>query len=253
MGAEIISVQLGELVLGVRANDPALTTQLRALLAGHVIEDDKTPPNLSLALGGRSGDKHQLCRSGAFVLRTTSVGRLLRAVPLLLDGYAPPRPGLVRLNAWVLVGAGDAVLVDRRYSDSLERLEARLARRGYRRSDGYFAEVDPGTGEVVLGPPRVAFAADAAATLEAPDDREVELAEGWRRPVRSLVTIEEESGDGEQPTPARRLWGLTPLVAHHRRMDVPGLRLLAAWLLDGRLEGGRRLDDAELLAAVTGG
>jgi hypothetical protein len=253
VGAEIIPVQLGDLVLGVRANDAALTTRLRALLAGHVVEGGKAPPNLSVALGRGPGDKHQLCRSGVFVLRTTSVGRLLRAVPLLLDGYAPPRRGVVRLSAWVLVGPDDAVLVDRRYTDSLERIEPRLARRGYQRWDGYFAEVEPGTGEVVLGPPRLTFADDAAATLEPPRDREVGPVKGWRRPVRSLLGVEEARGDGEEPTPARRLWRLTPLAAHHGRVDVPALRLLAAWLLEGRLRGGHRLDDAEVLAAVTGG
>jgi hypothetical protein len=186
------------------------------------------------------------------VLRTRLLGRLLRAVPLLLDGYAPPPKGLVRLNAWVLVGSDEAVLVDRRYTESLERLEPRLARNGYRRWDGYFAEVDPAAGEVALGPPRLILDADTAAALEPPDDREVGAVDAARRPVRSLIALEDEEGDGQQPTPARRLWGLVPLAVHQRRTDVAGLRLLAAWLLDGRVAGGRRLDDAELLSAVTG-
>jgi hypothetical protein len=251
VGAEIIPVQLGGLVLGVRANDASLTARLRELLADRIVEEGDTPPNLALALGsGR--DKHQLCRSGAIVLRTASVGRLLRAVPLLLDGYAPPATGVARLNACVLVGRDAAVLVDRRYTDALERLEPRLARRGYRRFDGFFAEVDPRTGEVVLGPPRLAFAAEAAATLEPPGDREIDPGEGGRYPVRSLVAIGGTSAEGESPTPGRRLWGLTSLVVHRQRTDVPGLRLLAGWVLDNRLEDRPPLDDAGLLAAITG-
>jgi hypothetical protein len=250
---DVITVQVGDLYVGLRANDEAIEQRLRDLLAPHVVDDVEAPPNLSLAVGTDDGTRrgvHLLYRSCARELRTPSLGRLLRAVPAQLDGYAPPPRDRIRLNARALVAADHAVLLDGRCDAQLERAEPRLARAGYRRSDAPFVEIDTATGELVLGPPRVDFAPAAAAALEAddpPGDREV-LLDGRRLPVRSMLVIDPSTPDRPVPNPAGLLSGLSSLAAdRHRRVDPEGVRLLASWLKDGRLALRPAIDTEALL------
>jgi hypothetical protein len=239
---DVITVRVGDLFLGLRTNDEAIEQRLRDLLAPHIVDDVEAPPNLSLALGTDEGARrgvHLLYRSSARELRTPSLGRLLRAVPAQLDGYAPRPQDRIRLNARALVADDHAVLIDGRCDAQLERVEPRLARAGYRRSDAPFAEIDAATGELVLGAPRIDFAPAAGAALEAhapPGDREVPL-DGRRLPVRSMLAIDPSILGRPAANPAGRLLGLSPLVAdRHRRVDPEGVRLLASWLTEGRLE-----------------
>jgi hypothetical protein len=247
------TVQVGDLCLGLRVNDEATERRLRDLLAPHIVDDVEAPSNVSLAVGtdgGTTRGVHLLYRSSTRELRTPSLGRLLRAVRAQLDSFAPPPEGRIRLHARALVADDHAVLVDRLCDAQLERVEPRLARIGYRRSDAPFAEIDTATGELVLGPPRVDFAPAATAALEADapvGDREVPL-DGRRLPVRSMLVIDPSTPGTPVTNPAGLLLGVSSLtVDRHRHVDPDGVRLLASWLTEGRLSLRDEIDGDAIL------
>ena len=85
--------------MGLRSNDHEVCGLLRRGLAPHVIEDVEVFPNLSLYRGDERGgtrELHRLYRRGATIVRTPSVGQLVRAAARALDTFLTPPEGLVR-------------------------------------------------------------------------------------------------------------------------------------------------------------
>jgi hypothetical protein len=210
-----IAVRVGELIVGVRTNDEETRTLLLGALRPLVASDVDAPPNLSLALGEVDGHVralHFLYRGGLSVVRTDSPGRLLRAALRHLEGFAPPPPDTIRLNAKLLVRGGDAVLVDSRFGGTVDVLERRIHRLGLHLVDVHAPTLDRATLEVRLEAPRLDVDTDGRGEIDRrhpPARHEVELHDD-RYPLRELVIWGDPDPDGRSP--AQRYAELTPLA-----------------------------------------
>jgi hypothetical protein len=230
VGAGPIAIRVGDLVIGVRTNDEEMTALLRGALRPHVEADLDAPPNLSLTFGAADGRKrgfHFLYRSGHSVVRTNSPGRLLRGAIRHLEGFAPAPPGMTRMNAKLLVRDGDAMLVDGRFGGTIDILERRLHRLGYRLVDVHTPLLDRETLEIRLQAPRLDTEPDGRVEIDRrypPAPEEVELHDGRYR-IRGLVIWSQEESDGQSP--AQRFAKLTPLAAGPDGIDADDLDVLA--------------------------
>jgi hypothetical protein len=226
-----IAVRVGDLIIGVRTNDEATSALLLGALRPLVVSDVDAPPNLSLALGEADGHVrglHFLYRGGLSVVRTGSVGRLLRAALRHLEGFAPPPPEATRLNAKLLVRGDDAILVDSRFGGTVDVLERRLHRLGFRLVDVHAPLLDRETLAVRLEAPRLDVDSDGRGEIDRlhpPTKREVELHDGHYR-LRGLVVLGDPEPDGQSP--AQRYAELTPLATGgDGNIDADGLAVLA--------------------------
>jgi hypothetical protein len=210
-----IAIRVGDLVIGVRTNDEEMSALLAGALRPHVEADLDVPPNLSLKFGetdGRVRDLHFLYRSGHSVVRTTSRGRLLRGALRHLESYAPAPPDMTPFNAKLLLRDGETVLVDGRFGTTLDVLERRLHRFGFRVVDVHAPLLDRETLEVKLDASQLEVDGDGRAEIDRrypPTPQELELHDARYRLGR-IVTWGEESPDGASP--AQRFAELTPLV-----------------------------------------
>jgi hypothetical protein len=210
-----IAVRVGDLIIGVRTNDDEMTALLVGALGPHVVPGVDPPPNLSLTFGERDGrvrDLHFLYRSGISVVRTNSTGRLLRAALRHLEGFAPPPAGATSLNAKLLVRGNDATLVDGRFGGTVDNLERRLHRLGFRLVDVHGPLLDRETLDVRLQAPRLDVGTAGRAEIDRrhpPTRHEVELHEG-RYSLRGLVAWGDPEPDGQSP--AQRYAELTALA-----------------------------------------
>jgi hypothetical protein len=211
-----IAIRVGDLVVGVRTTDDEMTALLAAALRPHVEVDADAPPNLSLTFGeskGRVRGLHFLYRSGHSVVRTESHGRLLRGAIRHLEGFAPAPPETMRVNAKLLVRNGDAVLVDGRFGGTVDTIERRLHRLGYRLVDVTTPVLDRETLEIRTEAPRLDADPEGRAEIDRrypPKPYEVELHDARYR-VRGLVVAGDPTPDGQSP--AQRYTELTPLAA----------------------------------------
>jgi hypothetical protein len=213
--ASPIAIRVGDLVIGVRTNHEEMTALLHRALRPHVEADLDAPPNLSLSFGEPEDGKrrlHFLYRSGYSVVRTNSPGRLLRGAIRHLEGYAPAPRGTKHLNAKLLVRDGDATLVDARFGGTVDIVERRLHRLGYRLVDVGEPLLDLETLEIKVEAPRLDPDPDGRAEIDRrypPTPHEVELHDVRYR-VRGLVTWGDPAPDGYSP--AKRHAELTPLA-----------------------------------------
>jgi hypothetical protein len=210
-----IAIRVGDLVIGVRTNDDEMTALLGGALRPHVEAELDAPPNLSLTFGesdGRVRGLHFLYRSGRSVVRTESRGRLLRGAMRHLEGFAPPPPGMTRVKAKLLVRDGEAMLVDGRFGGTVDIIERRLHRLGYRLVDVSTPLLDRETLEIQIGAPRVDTDPEGRAEIDRrypPKPHEVELRDARYR-VRGLVVAGDPTPDGQSP--AQRYTELTSLA-----------------------------------------
>ncbi len=256
MGADIITIEAGDLLLGVRANEPEAERWLRDLYAPSVVEGEVTPPpNVSVALGekevvGRS--MHLLYRGQTREVRTTSVGRVLRAVAAHLDSWLPALPGTTRLSARVLVGGNGAVLVDRHFDPAVVRAERRLRRVGFVQADVPSVDVDSETLDLVLRPPRVVPEPAAAARLDAvhpPGDDEVVL-DGRRLPLLRILASKRPLEPGERDAAANDLVWLATGMGDHDRFSKADLDVVARLFANGLVDVRPNVSDVDLLDLV---
>jgi hypothetical protein len=192
-----------------------MTALLRGALRPHVEADLDAPPNLSLTFGesnGRVRGLHFLYRSGRSVVRTESRGRLLRGAIRHLEGFAPAPPGMTHLNAKLLVRDGEAMLVDGRFGGTVDTIERRLHRLGYRLVDVGTPLLDRQTLEIRTEASRLDPDPEGRAEIDRrypPKPHEVELHDARYR-VRGLVVAGDPTPDGQSP--AQRYTELTPLA-----------------------------------------
>jgi hypothetical protein len=226
------------------------------LLPAHVVPEIEAPPNLSLFVGGDEGpvrELHRLYRGAMVVVHTRSEGRLLRAALAHLDGFADLPPGLLQLNARVLVRDGAALLVSALLAGNLDRVERRLERLGYQVVDVEGAPVDRAAAEVVLWSPRLEIDPDALADVERDhprERREFPLAPA-RLPIRGLVTLVGDPETNGQRSPARRLVDLAHLVLSDDGLVHPGdLELLNRLDDNGLVTRVQPLEDRDLLELI---
>ena len=210
------------------------------MLGAHVAGDVEAPPNLSLLAGADHGPVHEfhhLYRGRAAVVRTRSPGRLVRATLAHLDAYDVEPPRTLRLDGRLLVRDGTAVVIDPMLVATLERVERRVERLGYRVADVAGVPLDGDSLTVVLWPPRLAVDGAALAALNReypPEAGELELAP-TQLPVRALILWEPDPNGGGSP--AWRLARATQLISGYRGPAVSaadlGLarRLVSTWAL----------------------
>lgn len=215
MEAGPIAVRVGDLVIGVRTNDDEMSSLLLGALRPHHEADLDAPPNMSLLFGashGRVRNLHFLYRTGESVVRTGSRGRLLRGALRHLEGFAPAPPDMTGMNARLLVRERHATLVDGRFGATLDVLERRLHRLGFRIVDVHTPRVDRQSLEVKLEAPRLELDPAGRAEIDRrypPTPQEVEL-EDRRYRLERIVAWGDDALDGRSP--AQRFAELTPLV-----------------------------------------
>lgn len=211
-----MGVDLGEWIVGLRSNDEEILDLLWRGLAPIRVDDIPVFPNLSLF---RSADErgkrelHRLYRRGVTVLRTGSSGRMLRAAARHLDGFLTPPADLLPLRAELLVGGHGAVLVYDTAAN-LHLPHRRLAKMGWRRTEGAVCRFDPETLEVVVPEPRFAFDPVVAAEIDERWPREPDeggVAPG-RFPVHAVVLLGTRPDHLRVASPARRLASLASLL-----------------------------------------
>jgi len=178
-------LHVGNWLVGVRSNSEAADALLRRVFASNVVDGVEIPacyysvivgPTVPAAAGVTR--LSVLFRSRLRVTRTPSARRVVRALAAHLSSHLGdrPAPGLLRLDAIAAVGEAGGVL----FPAAARRLpgqpgfERGLARLGLRLVDGYYVDLDPHTGEVVVGPPAVSVDESALGHLgvgpEGPDD-----------------------------------------------------------------------------------
>jgi hypothetical protein len=228
-----VGVELGELIGGLRSNDAEVVDALRRVLAPIRVDDLAVFPNLSLSVGegkGKTRELHRLYRRGFIVLRTPSIGRLVRSALKHLDSFLPPPPGLVPLGDLV-VGDRGAVLGIAPFG-RFDLPERRIQRMGWRGTDGAAAFLDPVTLEVVVTEPRLTLDPAALANLDErwPAREGEEAVQAGRYPIQSVVLVDTRDDDLLFTSPSRRRAGLASVldtsVVAVRAADVGALGML---------------------------
>lgn len=249
-------MDLGDWVVGLRANDEELCEALRRVLAPMLVAGP-VYPNLSLYRGAEHGparELHRLYRRGRLVLVTGSLGELARGALACLDGFLAPPAGLVDLRAEVLLGEAGAVLV-RDPSAAVRLPTRRLERLGFRRVIGVTPRLDPATLEVVLAPPRLAIDPDALGRLDArwPCPAGTVDVEPGRVAIAAAVLLGADRDDLDWASPAKRWASLVPLVDTDRP-DRLAERVEAIGRLDGRIPvvRTRGFETVEVVEALRG-
>lgn len=217
---------------------------MQRVSASRRVTDVDVFPNLSLYRGEESGrirELHRLYRRGHTVLRTASLGRLIRAALAHLDGFLAPPAGLVPLRGELLVGKRGAVVIN----DALTNFnipERRLAKMGWSRTDGAVPLFDPATLELVVPESRLEF---DAATIAEISERWPRLADEGaalpgRYPVHAVVLLGARPDHLKVASPARRLSSFASLIDSSTH-PVKAADLAALGQLDGRAEVVRAL------------
>ena len=234
-------MDVGEWIIGLRSNDEEIVDLLRRGLASIRLDDVDVLPNLSLLRGEERGfarELHRLQRRGVTVLRTKSVGRLIRAATRGLEHFLEPLPGQVALRARLLVHDRGAVLLHDAGAE-LRLSERRLGRMGYRSTDATAVRFDLDTLEVVV--PEARFGLDPAVAHEISErwpeeDTEAAVAPG-RYPVYAVVLLGTQADHLRIASPARRIASFASLLdtSFHpaRATEVEAL---------GRLDGRVRVE-----------
>lgn len=207
---------MGDWHLGVRSNTREADAILRELLRAHLAPDVSAPPNYSLWLAERNGDRrgvrelHMLFRSWRKVTRARSTGRAVRALLHHLESHLPAPDDALAVRAHALLTARhEAVLVPWGLGMEDDH-EPRLRRFGVNVVDSPRATIDLVSGEMLVRPSR----------LE----------------VDEQVLAEVDAGDGS--TPRRREW------------VAPGAYPIKAWLLPAAGDGGQFSTASAVAAAV---
>lgn len=105
-----LAVQVGDLRIGVRAQDQESQVWLTALLAPLVVDDQDVSANYSLRRSNDPRALHLLYWGGCLVARSRTEDELVRALDAHLGGHTPPPPTAVRLDA-IALRRGDDVVV----------------------------------------------------------------------------------------------------------------------------------------------
>lgn len=212
--------------MGVAADDYAL---LEALVAVVPLAADARSAPRTLALvgpgadpdGGPARTHYALWEASQEVVRCRTPQRLVRAAVAWLDRWVGSRPdGLVGLRWLAAIDARDrAVLLPAHLRGSLHPLGARLRRIGLRPVDSPLIDLDPVSGELVVGPSAVAgVLPDAEEAVPSGRYRVGHLvvpveAEAPLRAVDALCAL---ARAGLPASPAATLRALVPVVAQAR-------------------------------------
>ena len=260
-------MRIGDTHLGVRTNSRSVADLLEALVPAHVIDephlvDERGPgPNFSLLVGDDSTHArpiHFLTRSGIGVVRSPTVGRLVRALLHHLSDYVDPtRRDVVRVDAHVLLKGSDAVLVHPGVVTNLHAMERRLNRLGCRLVDVAGADISVRTGELCLEPSRLEIdegrwrdllRLHPVAEPEVAIDRPVRhRVRAWLLPVDQIAASVPDTPAGQTLALSTQVSSLSPPPVHL------ALHAVAAMLRDADLHlVARRHDRAGAEAVLAG-
>ncbi|MCU0268828.1 MAG: hypothetical protein MUF83_09285 [Acidimicrobiales bacterium] len=202
MWADSFTIEQGDVRVGVRTTDPALTERLRRALRSHVVDDDPDDAPVAFFALDVPADPTQRCRvfeGRTATVATTGVRAAIEHLVVRLDDVvgraavdgadpsgAATAPGL-RVRGLALVLGDRAVVTTGLYAGQEQDLAASLARQGAQVLFGAFRlHVDDDHGPFVETPPTVLHVDRTAL-------------DGLADPA---------PGDAQAPTPGRR-----PLVA----------------------------------------
>jgi thiol-disulfide isomerase/thioredoxin len=182
----------GEHHVGVRFDGDDTAAVLDRLFPGAAVDDTRAPENYSVALGGTrttrgagaSRSLKLLVRGSQQLVRSRSNTRALAALLQHLSADLTPDgdPSLLRVSATAVVSNGRAALLPAGLVDHLKVLQPRLAKAGITLVDGPDARIDPGTAELVVPEPTIAYDASVLDAVDADVRLGNELP--WVRPGR---------------------------------------------------------------------
>lgn len=193
----------------VRAHTEELTDAIRRALSRHVVDDaEAESANFSLRLSDNPKVFHTLYRGACVVVASPDPRRVLTALIRNLEAYTTNPPGLVGVQARVLVRDGMATLVPTLINDDLRALNRRMANKGIRQLDAETALLDLERREVVVTSILdVDRAPLDAALADVPQPRRADPPlENGRYPLARWAFMEfwEPLGPYTRPTAARR-------------------------------------------------
>jgi hypothetical protein len=227
--AGYVAVDTGDRIVGLRSNDAEVVALLRGILAPMVVEGVDVYPNVSLRVGhvrGTTRPRHLLWRRREVVLRTGSLGHLVRAALGALESLLPVPDGLLALQGGFVVGHGGAVVLHPR----AVRLPSRqLARWGWGDGGGRPPLLDPERGELIVPGTRLVTDLEAVADLDRrfpPSENEVPLPAGRHR-LRAILLHGAAPAQGDPPAPDPRLEATTALRPLDRRRTVADVAAIA--------------------------
>jgi hypothetical protein len=238
--------------LGLRVSTPDLAAVARQVLAPSLADGVTAPPNVSvLATEAHAGRGLLLCyRSGSMVARARSQRRALESAVALLSSFPTAAPtDLVRIPAVVAIRDGHAALISQQARGFLDAVAPRLRRDGWVLADAVTADIEPGTGRIVV--PGPTFAVDSDALSRLPRDRaEGPPASPGRYPVTTWVDFSGERQ--EPPSAAARVAALAALAEDLNGHTASAVLRAVTALLDGAVWATSPTDDpADVAAAVS--
>lgn len=151
---------VGDLHLGVRSNSLATDELVRNVLAPCWVPGVEAPPNYSVWIEAPTQGEHsspatalhRLYRSSGLVVRSRDSRRVIDGLVSYLSTHADPHDGLLPSVNAALVGHDRAILLPNQLLGSLELLQPRLERKGWRFVDSFVTAIDPDTAELVVRP-----------------------------------------------------------------------------------------------------
>jgi hypothetical protein len=227
--AGFVAVDTGDRIVGLRSNDAEVVALLRRILSPMVVEWVDVYPNVSLRVGqvrGSTRPRHLLWRRREVVLRTGSLGHLVRAALDVLESLFPVADDLLALQGGFVVGHGGAVLLHPR----AVRLSSRqLARWGWCDGGGRPPLLDPERGELIVPGTRLVTDPEAVAELDRrfpPSEDEVPLPAGRLR-LRAILLHGAEPEEGDPPAPDPRMEATATLRPLERRRTAADVAAVA--------------------------
>jgi hypothetical protein len=194
---------VGEWALGVRSSTTELDTDLRRILAAHVIDFD-APANFSALASSDDDDEqvrgfHFLYRASDSLVRTRTPRRIVHTLLHYLSDFAEPSTALPRLAAVGLVANGRAVIAPERVRAELPNIESRLNDAGVAVVDAPVLHLDPDGASLVVPEPALVLDRDVLADFERrhpPARRELEPVAPGRYPLAAWAFTTDEQAAG---------------------------------------------------------
>lgn len=163
--------RVGAFHIGVRVNDPEITTVVDRLMPGARVQDHRTPDNFSIALypeAGRGSRRlNLLVRDGRQLVRSRSAARALAALLTYMSAdTSPPDEDLLPLNASAALVEGKALLLPAGLVNWTKQIQTTLARRGIVLVDAPYVTIDVASAELVVPTPSVPHDPEVLAELD---------------------------------------------------------------------------------------
>jgi hypothetical protein len=247
-----MTVRVGTRLVGLRVSTPEMAEASRQVLAPSLVHGVVAPPNVSvLTTEAHAGRGLFLCyRSNAVVTRARSVRRAVQSALALLSSFDHAViEGLVRIPAVVAIRDRSAVVLSPPARMTLDALIPRLRTAGWAVLDATTADIDPGSGDVVVPPPAVEVDTDALSRLPGHPTDSPPVPPGRYRVV---MWVDAGSDGSDPPTAAARVAVVAALADElDERTASTVIGAVAAMLQDALWVSAAGTDAGELAEAVS--